>query len=224
MKFKEEAEKYLNKNLGNIRQSKPGQIFSVLKRLGAQPGEGSESNIFSLREHETECLSPDQSAERIAEHFASISQEFPPLNVNLLPSRVKDKILSCDSKPPQISEYDTYCNLRSTKKPKSGVSNDLPKELLKEFSPELASPVHKILQNIFNSGEWPNWKLEHVIPIGKVPIPECEDDLRPISLTPFFRSESSSELLDVKVKVKVKAKKLRNKLSWECHTGGYKLS
>ena len=192
MKFKEEAEKYLNKNLGNIRQSKPGQIFSVLKRLGAQPGEGSESNIFSLREHETECLSPDQSAERIAEHFASISQEFPPLNVNLLPSRVKDKILSCDSKPPQISEYDTYCYLRSTKKPKSGVPNDLPKELLKQLSPKLASPVHKILQNIFNSGEWPNWKLEHVIPIGKVPIPECEDDLRPISLTPFFRSESSS--------------------------------
>ena len=39
VKFKEEAKKYLNKNLGNISKSKPGQIFSVLKRLGAQPGE-----------------------------------------------------------------------------------------------------------------------------------------------------------------------------------------
>ena len=39
---------------------------------------------------------------------------------------------------------------------------------------------------MFQSGEWPNpWKLEHVIPIGKVPMPETEDDLRPISLTPF---------------------------------------
>ena len=40
---------------------------------------------------------------------------------------------------------------------------------------------------MFQSGQWPShWKLEHVIPIGKVQIPETEDDLRPISLTPFF--------------------------------------
>ena len=150
-----------------------------------QPGEGSESNTFSLPEHE--CLSPDQSAERIAEHFASISQEFPPLDIDLLPSHVKDKILSCDILPPQISEYDTYCKIKSSKKPKSGVPNDLPKQIIQEFSPELATPVCKILQNIFNSGEWPDsWKLEHVIPISKVPMPESEDDLRPISLTPFF--------------------------------------
>ena len=99
--------------------------------------------------------------------------------------------MSCDNKPPHISEYDTYCKLKSTKKPKSGVPNDLPKALLQEFLPELASPVNKIMQNIFNSGEWPNsWKLEHVIPIGKVPMPESEDDLRPISLTPFFSKVS----------------------------------
>ena len=100
---------------------------------------------------------------------------------------MKDKILSNDIKPPQISEYDTFCKIRSAKKPKSGIPSDLPKVILQEFSPELASPVRKILQNIFNSGEWPNsWKLEHVIPIGKIPMPESEDDLRPISLTPFF--------------------------------------
>ena len=46
---------------------------------------------------------------------------------------------------------DTYCKLRSTKTPKSGVPNDLPKELLQEFSPELASPVNKIMQNIGKS-------------------------------------------------------------------------
>ena len=37
------------------------------------------------------------------------------------------------------------------------------------------------------SGVWPDeWKLEYVTPIGKKPYPESEDDLRPISLTPFF--------------------------------------
>ena len=37
------------------------------------------------------------------------------------------------------------------------------------------------------SGEWPKqWKLEHVVPIAKIEMPSTEDDLRPISLTPFF--------------------------------------
>ena len=40
---------------------------------------------------------------------------------------------------------------------------------------------------MFQSGEWPtHWKIEHITPIGKVAMPESEDDLRPISLTPFF--------------------------------------
>ena len=48
--------------------------------------------------------------------------------------------------------------------------------MIQEFGPELATPGH-----------WPtHWKLENVVPIGKVSFPETEDDLRPISLTPFF--------------------------------------
>ena len=40
---------------------------------------------------------------------------------------------------------------------------------------------------MFRSGEWPeHWKLEYVTPIVKVSKPESENDLRPISLTPFF--------------------------------------
>ena len=44
-----------------------------------------------------------------------------------------------------------------------------------------------IINRIVKSGEWPaQWRLEHVVPIGKIPLPESEDDLRPISLTSFF--------------------------------------
>ena len=51
----------------------------------------------------------------------------------------------------------------------------------------MATPVGKIVRQIVKTGEWPRqWKLEHIVPIGKVPIPETEDDLRPISLTAFF--------------------------------------
>ena len=51
----------------------------------------------------------------------------------------------------------------------------------------MATPIGKIINKIASTGEWPQqWKLEHVVPIGKIPIPETEDDLRPISLTSFF--------------------------------------
>ena len=100
---------------------------------------------------------------------------------------MRNKLQFSDLHPPDISDYEVYCKIRSAKKPKSCLPGDLPKNIIQEFTPELASPVKIILENIFKTGEWPShWKLEHVIPIGKVPVPESEDDLRPISLTPFF--------------------------------------
>ena len=186
VKYREAAEKYFNKHMDELRVAKPGQAFSVLKRLGAQPGDCTDSNTFYLPVHESESLSPQQCAESIAQHFASISQEFPTLSLDVLPGRVKDKIKSGD-RAPIVSEMDTYLKIRAAKKPKSGTPNDLPKALIQEFSPELAKPVSIIVNNIFQSGQWPtHWKLEHVVPIGKVPVPETLDDLRPISLTPFF--------------------------------------
>ena len=73
------------------------------------------------------------------------------------------------------------------KKPKSVVPGDLPRTVIQEFAPELATPACMIINNIVQSGQWPQkWKMEWVTAIGKIPIPETEDDLRPISLTPFF--------------------------------------
>ena len=97
--------------------------------------------------------------------------------------------LSEKDEPPVISDFDTYRKLRAAKKPKSGVPNDLPRLITKEFSPELAKPMSRIIGNIAKTGVWPiQWKHEHITPIGKIPHPESEDDLRPrpISLTPFF--------------------------------------
>ena len=185
VKLKIESEKCLTKNLEALRDSKPGRAFSVLKKMGSQPGDCIDNNTFSLPNHESESLSSQECSERIAQHFSSISQEFPPLDVNCLPERVQNK-LQCNDTPPVVSEYDTYRKIQSAKKPRSGVPNDLPKLIVQEFAPELAVPVSRIVNSISRTGEWPRqWKLEYVTPIGKVPIPESEDDLRPISLTSF---------------------------------------
>ena len=80
-----------------------------------------------------------------------------------------------------------YQKIIQAKKPRSGTQYDLPKDILLEFGPEITTPLTKIINKIFITGEWPkHWKVEHVIPIPKVPSPETEDDLRPISLTPFY--------------------------------------
>ena len=185
-KYNIEADKYLRKNMDELIECKPGQAYSVLKKMGAQPGDCIDSNTFTLPSHESENLNNEQCAEQIANYFAQISQEFSPLNRNLLPPRVQCK-LDSPSVPPTIYEYDTYQKIKSAKKPKSGVPGDLPRAIVQEFGPELATPVNCIINNIVQSCEWPGqWKQEWVTPIGKIPTPETEDDLRPISLTPFF--------------------------------------
>ena len=38
-KYEAEAEKYLPKNMTELMESKPGQAYNVLKKMGAQPGD-----------------------------------------------------------------------------------------------------------------------------------------------------------------------------------------
>ena len=153
-KFKIEAKKYMEKNVEAHKESKPGQAYSTLQKMGAQPGDCLASNIFTLPNHESENLTEEQSAERIASHCAEISQEFPPLEIESLPPRFQTKLLDKQS-PPVISEYDAYQKIKTAKKPKSGVPNDLPKAINQEFSPELSKPVARIINNISKSGKWP---------------------------------------------------------------------
>ena len=104
-------------------------------------GDCIDSNTFTLPGHEDENLTEEQSAERIADFFAHISQEFPPLDVKLLPLRVQHKLDSDSSPLPVIDNYDVYQKIRAAKKPKSGVPGDLPRVIVQDFAPELATPV-----------------------------------------------------------------------------------
>ena len=79
----------------------------------------------------------------------------------------------------------------SANKPKSGVPSDVPKKIITEFAPELATPMCKNFRRIIQSAkkgiaEWPpQWKVEWGTPLQKTTNPKTEDDLRVISLTPF---------------------------------------
>lgn len=184
--YKNAAEKYLRRNIDELMECKPGQAYTVLKRMGARPGDCTDAQTFTLPRHERENLSHKESAEQIAEYFSKISREFQPLNRALLPHRVQIKLYDA-SVAPSIDEFGAYKKIRAAKKPKSGVPGDLPRAIVQEFSAELAAPVQHIVNNIVQLGQWPTqWKQEWVSAISKIPIPTSEDDLRPISLTPFF--------------------------------------
>jgi hypothetical protein len=175
----------MRKNIDTLKETNPGQAYSVLKRMCAWPGDCVDSNGFTLPEHEN--LTNLQSAEKIADHFSEISQEYQPLDIGLLPERVQRKLKENFPLPPVITVQKTLDKINSAKKPRSGVPGDLPRTITKEFSNELAGPLNMILNKIFQTAEWPShWKSEYVTPIGKIQTPESEDDLRPISLTSFF--------------------------------------
>ena len=95
----------------------------------------------------------------------------------------------CD-KLPTIEDYQVYNNLRKTKIPRSSVPGDLPRRLVREFTPELAAPVTSIFQNILKTGEWPKpWRTEYGVPLQKVANPANEEQLRIISLTSYFSKQ-----------------------------------
>ena len=66
----------------------------MLKRLGARPGENCDNDSFSLPEHVSLNLTPQQSADRIAEHFSAVSREYEQFDINCLPSHIQEHINS----------------------------------------------------------------------------------------------------------------------------------
>ena len=191
-KLKKEAKAYLDKNVRSLMEDEPGKAYQTLKKMGAQPGDCLEDNSFTLLNHLEADLSQEHSIEKIAQHFASISQEYPPLNLTTLPEEVKVKLNSpvIQEDLPVITDADVYSTIRHSKKPRSSVPGDFPRRIIKEFAPELAAPAAKVFRNITRTGRWPKqWRTEYGTPLPKISNPENEDDLRIIALTNYFSKQ-----------------------------------
>ena len=134
-------------------------------------------------------LTEEESAERIADYFSSISQEFEPLDFQKLSPNIKSSLEAAKDDPdiPKLEAFEVYQKIQKAKKPNSVIHGDVPKKIVQLFSPELAEPVSRIFNKISSSSEYPRqWVKESQISIPKVFPPTSEDDLRPISRTFFF--------------------------------------
>ena len=192
------SKKYIESEVETLKLSNPSQYYKRMKKLGARLGECTNS-LFSLPTHIEEDLSPIEAAERIASHFSSISQEYPPLDIGSLPDRVRNKITEPDvmKKAPVIQPEEVFEKFRQRKFKKSSVPNDVPPKLKREFGPEIASPAAEIFNSINRTGSYPRqWVQEWVSAIPKVSPPESEDDLRNISLTSDLSKDYENFLID----------------------------
>ena len=109
-----------------------------------------------------ESLPVNSVADRIAEHFASISQEYYAISPDQLPSFLPAQ------PPPVLQDYQVYTEMKKMEKTKSTLPIDIPYRLRKEFAIELAKPLTNILNACLQTGIYPDkWKFEWVILVPK---------------------------------------------------------
>ena len=146
----------------------------MAKKIGAidQLNEG-EVKVESLS-----GLSNIQAAQKIAEHFAAVSNEYAPINYSDLPCYLPAL------PPPQVEEHDVYTRLKYLKKTRSTLPIDIPDKLRQDCSLFLAGPLTAIINNSLTLAKYPAvWKQEWVTPAPKVTHPKEISDLRKISST-----------------------------------------
>ena len=128
-------------------------------------------------------LAADTQAEKIADSFAFISNEYEPLK-----SEEIDVNQATNRKPfPWITPDQIHQKIKKMKTKTSTVINDIPWKVVKEYGFYLSYPLEDIFNRSVQHGEYANiWKLEIVTPAPKVYPPETEDQLRKISCTKNF--------------------------------------
>ena len=157
-----------------MKNTDPGKWYAMAKRIGAvDVVNNGDVHVESLSN-----LNNNQAAHKIAEHFASISNEYSPINLHDLPCYLPAQL------PPQVEEYEVYQRLIRVKKTRSTLPIDIPDKIRQECSPLLAGPLSSIINNSLQESVYPTiWKQEWVTPAPKITHPQDIGDLRKISST-----------------------------------------
>ena len=174
--FKQEVksskENFYSNMIADLRNKKPSQWYSSLKRISGYDQKSENVVIEEINQH-----TDQQQAEKIADYFSSIPNEYEALKNDDIevPPFTKDQILQF--RPSQV-----WLQLSKVKTNKSTVSGDLPAKLIKEFAAYLAEPFTDIINTSLKRGEYPQiYKYEISTPVPKVFPPQKVDQMRNIS-------------------------------------------
>ena len=163
---------YRNK-IKNLRRSNPKKWHQELKKISSF----DEQKFDDIEVDEIKDLTDEEQAEKIADKFSAVSQEYEKLN--------KDDIKIpnfCENEIPQFSESEVRDILQKIDTNKSNVKGDIPAKILKLFSENLAKPIANLINASIRDGVWPEiFKLEIVTPVPKEIPTKNLDQLRNIS-------------------------------------------
>ena len=151
-----------------------GSAYSLLRRLGDGPEDQQKFRSFSLPEWKDKEIPAQECPDMLADHFSKLSLTLEPISMKNFHPKFRKTIKEGiqDKDKPVLNEYEVYRKLKQAKKPNSSVPGDIPKPILKEFTPEFAFPVTKIFNKITKSACYPrDWVREYQTPIPKIPSP-----------------------------------------------------
>ena len=173
-KCEEEKEKYYTNIVSDLKESNISQWYSKVKRMAGQ----DQQNTADITVNELIGLSDQEQVEKIADHYASISNLYQPIRAEDFP----DYLNADNPSPPQVSVSKVSKIIKSMNKKAAAVPGDLPMRIIAEFSDEFSRPLAHLINNCLQQGIYPNiWKVEYVSPVPKVFPPERLKDLRKIS-------------------------------------------
>ena len=101
-------------------------------------------------------LSDSEQAEKIADHYASISNLYEPLRNEDFPEYMGPQQFS----PLKVTPSKIAKIIRGMNRKAAAVPGDLPMRIISDFSEELSRPLAHLINNCFSQGQYPNiWKI-----------------------------------------------------------------
>ena len=165
---------YFDKFIHNLKSSNTRKWFQQIKSFGGI----SSENTGKLQIESLKGLNDQECAEKVAQHFASVSQEYEPVDRMRLPCFLPAE------KPPQVNVFQVLTKIKEVKKTKSTLPIDLPDVLRKECAIDLSEPLTDIINLCLLHGSFPEfWRREWVTPVPKIAYPMEITDLRKIAST-----------------------------------------
>ena len=189
-KVADSKNKFYQRRIEDLKEGKPGQWHSLLKRL-------CSADQFKTDQPECEEIkdkSDEDQAELIADNFASVSNEYNPVDAS------KISIPTGGKSAPEFTPLDILNQLMKMKKNKATAPEDIPAVLIQENAEFICVPMSHILNTCISRGEYPRvWKIETQTPIPKeYPVLKIEM-LRNISILKNFNKVAETLLAKVMV-------------------------
>lgn len=165
---------HFDKFVHGLKLANPKKWFKQLKHFGGL----NQMSTRKLKIETLEKYSDEECAEKVAQHFASVSQEYEPVDMSRLPCYLPAE------KPPQVNHFQVINKIKELKRTKSTLPVDLPDKLRVECAVDLDEPMTEIINSCLWESTFPDfWRREWVTPVPKIKEPKVIKDLRKISST-----------------------------------------